>query len=77
MNECDSTDNNNCHNNAICTDTDGSYYCECEVGFFGDGVTCVGGDFNGVNGFVQASWIAGLPVEGEREGLGGTKVLGT
>src|SRR4029079_18757125 len=29
-----------CHPNAVCTDTDGSYECECKDGFSGDGHVC-------------------------------------
>ena len=41
VDECaDETDN--CHDNATCTNNDGSYECECNVGYTGDGVTCTG-----------------------------------
>ena len=33
---------NNCHPNATCTDTDGSYTCTCKEGNAGDGFTCEG-----------------------------------
>ena len=30
----------NCHSNATCTNTDGSYNCTCVYGYIGDGVNC-------------------------------------
>ena len=39
--ECDlGTDG--CHDNATCTDGNGSYTCECNDGFTGDGFSCEG-----------------------------------
>ncbi len=32
--------NNPCHINASCTDNEGSFDCQCNVGFSGDGVNC-------------------------------------
>ena len=32
----------NCHYDANCTNTKGSFYCTCHVGYSGDGVTCLG-----------------------------------
>ena len=37
--ECDATP---CHTHANCTDTDGSYLCECHIGYTGDGYNCSG-----------------------------------
>ena len=34
----------NCSSNAICTNTNGSYVCQCQSGYSGNGVTC-----NGIN----------------------------
>ena len=34
--------NNHCHQNAICTNTIGSYSCRCSVGYAGDGFLCRG-----------------------------------
>ena len=31
---------NPCHVNASCTDTDGSYHCDCNRGFSGSGTLC-------------------------------------
>ena len=31
-----------CHDNATCTDTNGSYTCICKPGFVGDGFNCTG-----------------------------------
>ena len=39
IDEC-STQQDDCHDNATCSDTDGSYTCSCNDGFTGDGFTC-------------------------------------
>ena len=41
LNECD-LDTHVCHDNATCTNTDGSYICECIDGYIGDGFNCSG-----------------------------------
>lgn len=32
----------NCHADANCTNTKGSFYCTCHVGYSGDGIMCAG-----------------------------------
>ena len=41
IDEC-SEDKHNCHMDGICTNTNGSFYCTCQVGYTGDGVNCTG-----------------------------------
>ena len=44
IDECiEETDN--CDDNAVCTNTDGSFTCLCKPGFSGDGVQCEGSIF--------------------------------
>ena len=31
-----------CHANATCNNTEGSYTCACNTGYYGDGVSCNG-----------------------------------
>ena len=40
IDECSSE--NECHMNATCTNTIGSYNCTCKKGYGGDGRTCAG-----------------------------------
>ena len=42
IDECENT--NNCHWNAACSNTEGSYFCECKPGFYGNGLLCLEGD---------------------------------
>ena len=40
INECDNT--TACHDNATCTNTEGSYSCVCKEGYTGNGTVCIG-----------------------------------
>ena len=42
LHECN-LDTHDCHDNATCSNTDGSYTCECHVGYTGNGFNCTGG----------------------------------
>ena len=39
IDEC-STESNECHINAKCSNVEGSYACSCDPGFTGDGFNC-------------------------------------
>ena len=41
IDECQN-DTDNCHDNANCNNTFGSFTCACQDGYRGDGVTCTG-----------------------------------
>ena len=43
VDEC-TLNTDNCDINAECTNTVGSFECDCNSGFSGDGVTCSGND---------------------------------
>ena len=49
VNECGNDTLHNCHDNATCVNTDGSFTCGCKDGFSGDGLICEGKD--GMNNF--------------------------
>ena len=41
VNEC-LVNNGGCSVNAFCTNTEGSFTCQCKNGFLGDGLSCQG-----------------------------------
>ena len=41
INEC-TNGTDSCDVNANCTNTDGSYTCDCKTGYVGDGFSCSG-----------------------------------
>lgn len=42
INECGNNYSSFCHDNATCYNTKGSYYCTCNIGYYGNGTTCSG-----------------------------------
>lgn len=42
IDECADEYENDCDPNAVCTNTEGSYICQCYRGFEGDGQNCTG-----------------------------------
>lgn len=42
INECADEELNNCHVNATCLDTIGSFTCTCKEGYEGNGTSCTG-----------------------------------
>ena len=38
IDEC--IESHGCHSDAVCTNSVGSYHCQCETGYNGDGVNC-------------------------------------
>ena len=42
VNECNSTNNNNCSDKALCINTVGGYNCSCNEGYQGTGFNCTG-----------------------------------
>ena len=43
INECMNDMLNTCDARATCNDTDGSFDCACNAGYYGDGFNCTGG----------------------------------
>ena len=42
INECDREEGSECHENARCENTDGSFQCVCDDGYYGTGIECFG-----------------------------------
>ena len=46
IDECATSETNDCGPNAVCNNTDGSYVCLCASGYKGDGRNCTGKYFS-------------------------------
>ncbi len=55
IDEC-TTNNDNCDQDATCTNTIGSFTCTCNTGFFGDDVTCTGKYSKGHHAISSLFW---------------------
>ncbi|XP_062603331.1 fibulin-2-like isoform X1 [Saccostrea cucullata] len=44
VDECKDPKLNNCHKDALCSNTDGSFKCQCKTGFIGTGTVCIDND---------------------------------
>ena len=42
VDECESSETNECDSKALCTNTEGSYVCRCLNGYVSDGENCTG-----------------------------------
>ena len=42
IDECANPALNNCHQNANCLNIPGSYQCQCNIGYTGNGIQCAG-----------------------------------
>ena len=49
----ESTARHNCDSNAMCTDSEGSFDCDCLPGYIGDGVNCTGIDIIDINTYLD------------------------
>jgi hypothetical protein len=47
VNECLEPSKNNCHPDAVCSNTMGGFTCTCKLGFDGNGTSCTGEDEGG------------------------------
>ena len=55
MDECESVESNDCHFNASCNNTEGSYTCRCLGGYQGDGKNCTG-KYHRINWGLLGNW---------------------
>ena len=60
VDECASPDTNDCHIDASCNNTEGSYTCRCLDGFEGDGKACTGKPYNEVYDVIHVFTLLGF-----------------
>ena len=46
IDECGDPSLNDCHAHATCNNMDGSFTCECNAGYTGNGTACAGASIN-------------------------------
>ena len=56
--ECNDSLLNDCHLNASCYDTVGSYSCECNIGFSGNGTSCAGNNLSVITIYIAIIFIS-------------------
>lgn len=68
MDECSEKSTNNCDINAKCNNTEGSYSCQCNSDFIGDGENCTGVKY--LFNFCMLKRLSGQPLSDKFAPLG-------
>ena len=57
VDECLTVDTNPCHSKANCINTAGTFSCECQSGYIGDGFICYGKSLLGSSTCITVQWF--------------------